>query len=56
MRFLVDECTGTRVANWLQSQEYQVFSVYDRARGINDGKILALQRLLSIDLSGNKRK
>jgi len=28
MRFLVDECTGPAVAEWLRKQEYEVFSIY----------------------------
>ena len=33
MRFLVDECTGPAVAEWLHAQGHEVFSVYDSARG-----------------------
>ncbi len=40
MRFLVDECTGPGVAHWLQAQTYQVFSVYEEARGASDDDIL----------------
>ena len=40
MRFLVDECTGPRVAQWLRDQSYEVFSVYDEARGIKDDDII----------------
>lgn len=40
MRFLVDECTGPAVAKWLQQQGYEVFSVYEHARGINDDEIV----------------
>ncbi len=36
MRFLVDECTGPAVAEWLRKQEHEVFSVYDEARGLDD--------------------
>lgn len=36
MRFLVDECTGPRVAKWLKEEGHTVFSVYDEARGSND--------------------
>jgi predicted nuclease of predicted toxin-antitoxin system len=36
MRFLVDECTGTEVARWLKKEGYEVFSVYEEARGITD--------------------
>jgi predicted nuclease of predicted toxin-antitoxin system len=40
MRFLVDECTGSVVARWLGDQGYEVFSVYDQARGMNDDEVL----------------
>jgi predicted nuclease of predicted toxin-antitoxin system len=40
MRFLVDECTGSRVAKWFHDQGYEVFSVYDEARGISDDVVL----------------
>lgn len=40
MRFLVDECTGSVVARWLCNQGYEVFSVYDEARGISDDDVL----------------
>ena len=40
MRFLVDECTGPKVALWLRDQGHDVFSVYDEARGIDDAAIL----------------
>jgi predicted nuclease of predicted toxin-antitoxin system len=36
MRFLVDECTGSMVAEWLRTQGHDVFSVYDSARGMSD--------------------
>lgn len=41
MRFLVDECTGSAVAAWLRSQGYEVFSVYDEARGADDATLIA---------------
>jgi predicted nuclease of predicted toxin-antitoxin system len=41
MRFLVDECTGPVVAQWLRSQSHDVFSVYDEARGMPDEGVLA---------------
>ena len=41
MRFLVDECTGPRVANWLRANAHEVFSVYDEAPGMADDEILA---------------
>jgi predicted nuclease of predicted toxin-antitoxin system len=40
MRFLVDECTGVVVARWLRDQGYEVFSVYEEARGIDDDEII----------------
>ena len=40
MRFLIDENTGVVVARWLRSQGYEVFSVYEEARGTNDDEIL----------------
>ncbi len=40
MRFLVDECTGPAVADWLREQQHEVFSVYEAARGITDEDIL----------------
>jgi predicted nuclease of predicted toxin-antitoxin system len=41
VRFLVDECTGPAVANWLRGQSHEVFSVYDDARGMADDDVLA---------------
>ena len=40
MRFLVDECTGPAVANWLREQGHEVFSIYDSARGLNDDSLI----------------
>src|SRR5436305_1543330 len=40
MRFLVDECTGPKVAEWLREQSHDVFSVYDEARGLEDDDII----------------
>ena len=39
MRFLVDECTGPAVAEWLRQQSHEVFSVYDEARGLDDDSV-----------------
>jgi len=36
MRFLVDECTGPKVARWLEEKNHEVFSVYDQARGMHE--------------------
>ena len=41
MRFLVDECTGSKVAQWLRDENHEVFSVFDEARGMLDDDILA---------------
>lgn len=40
MRFLIDECTGPRVAKWLQDQGYKVFSVYHQAPGLSDDEVI----------------
>lgn len=40
MRFLVDECTGTSVADWLKSENHDVFSVFEQWRGALDDAIL----------------
>ena len=40
MRFLVDEYTGPAVAQWLRSNSYEVFSVYEQARGLPDNEVL----------------
>ena len=36
MRFIVDECTGPKVAQWLRDQGHEIFSVYEEARGIDN--------------------
>jgi hypothetical protein len=36
MRFLVDECVGTTVAEYLISENHTVFSVFDESRGASD--------------------
>ena len=40
MRFLVDECTGSALANWLREEGHDVFSVYEDARGITDDEVI----------------
>ena len=40
MRFLVDESTGPAVAESLRQQGYEVFSVYNEARGMPDDDII----------------
>ena len=39
MRFLVDECIGSKVAAWLRGEGHEVFSVFDEARGIEDNQV-----------------
>lgn len=40
MRFLVDECTGPAVARWLRSQNHEVFSLFEEARGLDDEAVI----------------
>jgi predicted nuclease of predicted toxin-antitoxin system len=40
MRFLVDECTGSNVARFLRDKNFEVFSVFDEARGMTDDEVL----------------
>ncbi len=40
MRFIVDECTGPKVAAWLRAEGHDVFSVFDEARGIEDDQVI----------------
>ncbi len=40
MRFLVDECTGPAVAQWLRRQNHDVISVYDEIRGADDTEVI----------------
>jgi predicted nuclease of predicted toxin-antitoxin system len=40
MRFLVDECTGPRVAAWLRGHGHDTFSVFDEVRGIEDEEVI----------------
>src|SRR5882762_3954023 len=42
MKFLVDECTGPAVARWLEQQGYDVFSIYDQARGVDDDRVIKI--------------
>ena len=50
MRFLVDECTGPAVAQWLTRQGHDAFSVFDELPGISDEEVIrhayAEQRIL----------
>jgi predicted nuclease of predicted toxin-antitoxin system len=40
MRFLVDECTGPGLAEWLRGQGHETFSVFDEARGMEDDEVI----------------
>jgi predicted nuclease of predicted toxin-antitoxin system len=40
MRFLVDECTGPAVAQWLRLQNHDVVSVFDEIRGADDRDVI----------------
>ena len=40
MRFLVDECAGPKLAQWLTAEGHEVFSVYDGARGADDDVVI----------------
>jgi predicted nuclease of predicted toxin-antitoxin system len=40
MRFLVDECTGPAVAQWLKEQGHQAFSVFDETPGAGDSDLV----------------
>ncbi len=55
MRFIVDECTGPRVAKWLREQDHHVFSVYDDARGMDDESILQKANLENYMLITNDK-
>ncbi|CAG0948961.1 hypothetical protein METP3_00074 [Methanosarcinales archaeon] len=40
MRFLVDECTGPAVAQWLRLQNHDVVSIFDEIRGADDRNVI----------------
>lgn len=40
MRFIIDECVGTTMVQWLKSQNHTAFSVFDDWRGATDDDIL----------------
>jgi len=42
MRFVVDECTGPQVADWLKSRGHFVISVYNDHRGMKDEDVIKL--------------
>jgi predicted nuclease of predicted toxin-antitoxin system len=41
MKFLVDECTGNGVAEWLSRQGYDVVSILKVSPGISDDEVLS---------------
>ena len=42
MRFLVDECTGPKLASWLRESGHDVLSVYEEAPGMSDNDIIKI--------------
>lgn len=40
MQFLVDECVGSSVSNFLKSKNHVIFSIFDEWRGAKDDEIL----------------
>ncbi len=40
MNFIVDECTGPKVAEWLRGEGHDVLSIFDADPGLDDEKIL----------------
>ena len=40
MKFIVDECTGSNVANFLFQKGFEVISIFDQFRGVTDDFIL----------------
>lgn len=40
MKFLVDECVGPTVSDWLKQNNYDAISIYDDSPGINDDSVL----------------
>ena len=40
MQFLVDECTGPAVAQWLRGLHHDVFPVFDQGRGMDDDEVM----------------
>jgi len=40
MRFLVDESTGPAVAHWLREEKHEVFSIYEKSRGMDDDEVI----------------
>jgi predicted nuclease of predicted toxin-antitoxin system len=42
VKFVVDECTGPKVAKWLRQEGHDVISIFDDARGADDDRVLEL--------------
>jgi predicted nuclease of predicted toxin-antitoxin system len=42
MNFVVDECTGPTVADWLRREGHDVVSVFEDYRGIDDDAIIEM--------------
>ena len=42
MKFIVDECTGPAVAEWLRKEGHEVVSVFEDYRGIDDDEIVEI--------------
>lgn len=40
MQFLIDECVGSTMSDWLKSEGFATFSVFDQLRGASDNEIL----------------
>ncbi len=40
MRFLVDECTGPAVGDWLRAQHHDVISIHESSPGIDDDEVI----------------
>ena len=40
MKFIVDECTGSNVANFLNEKKFEVISIFDEYRVATDDFIL----------------
>ena len=40
MKFLVDECVGTSVADWLKNNNIDAVSIYDELQGTDDYTVL----------------
>jgi len=55
MKFIVDECTGSHVADFLKSLGHDVISVYDDCRGISDKVVLEIaNRAFRIIITNDK--